>query len=161
MSNHWSEHGDILVHENRGSSMAGCVLVLTGTVMIPFIAAGWVAVTAWLMLWTAFGVNAMSNIVRVEFDRRSGSVRQRNALGLKWTDRLEGFASVQVVRATSARGYPQIRVNLKRADARGRLESCYYLVAIYGLVGDAEKNEARQWGDRLARFLHLPLHVDL
>ena len=161
MSNYWSEHGDTLVHENRGTAMFGWVLVIVATLMIPFIARGWVAVAAFLMLWIVFGLQAMAIIARVEFDRRSRTMRQRNVLGLKWTDRLDGFASVHVVRATSARGNRQIRVNLNRRDPLGRFDSPAYSVAIYGSTSEASEKEAREWGDRLAQFLYLPLQLDL
>jgi hypothetical protein len=161
MSNYWSDQGDTLVHENRGTALFGWVLVIVGTLMIPFIARGWVAVAAWLMLWTLYGLQAMAIIARVEFDRRSRTMRQRNLLGLKWTDSLDRFASVQVVRATSARGNRQIRVNLKRVDPLGRFESPDYLVAIYSFTGEASEKEAREWGNRLAQFLHLPVQLDL
>jgi hypothetical protein len=161
MSNYWSAHGDILVHENRGTATFGWVLVIAGTLMIPFIASGWVAVAACLALWIVYGLQAMALVARVEFDRRSRTMRQRNALGLKWTDPLDGFASVQVVRATSARGNPQIRVKLKCGERSGHPGSADYLVAIYGRASDAGEKEAREWADRLAQFLHLPLQLDL
>ena len=42
---------------------------------------------------------------------------------------------------------------------RGVLGLC--LVAIYPFPSEADENEAREWGDRLARFLDLPLRLEL
>ena len=123
-----------------------------------FVASG-VTVAACLGLWTVFVLEAMTTATRVEFDRRSKTLRQRNVLGLKSTDRLDRFARVQVVRAMSFRGSPQIRVNLKRDD--GYSDASQYLVAIYGWPGEAGEKAAREWGERLARFLTIPLEVDL
>jgi len=159
--NYWSENGDVLVHENRGTRAVGCVLVAVGTAIIPFIAKGWVAVAACVMLWTVFGMGAMTTAVRVEFNRRAGTMWQRNVLGLKWTERLHEFVSVRLVRAITFRGNPQIRVNLKRADRIGDSGSGEYLVATYAWPGGASEKEAREWGGRLARFLKIPLDDEL
>jgi hypothetical protein len=36
-----------------------------------------------------------------------------------------------------------------------------YTVAAYASPGEADENEAREWGGRLARFLDLPLRLQL
>jgi hypothetical protein len=47
----------------------------------------------------------------------------------------------------SFRGSPQIRVNLKRYDVHS--DTSEYLVAIYGVPGEASEKAARKWGERL------------
>jgi hypothetical protein len=127
----------------------------------PFFVSVWVGVLGDLMLWSLFGFQALADVERVEFDRGSRTMRQRSTLGLKWTDRLDRFAGVRVIRATSGRGHLQIRVTLKRAGVVRFSESPEYLVAVYGFPGEGDEKEAREWGDRLAQFLHLPLEVEL
>jgi hypothetical protein len=161
MSNYWSETDDVLVHENRGTVVAGVLLFIAVTAMIPFITSGWLTVAACLMCTTLFGLGAMDIIARVEFDRRSGTMRQRNVLGLKWTDRIDRYASVQVVRTRGGLGYRRIEVNLKRAGVVRYSETPKYVVAMYGFNDDATATQAREWGERLARFLKIPLDVDL
>jgi hypothetical protein len=160
MSNHWSEDGDILVHDYR--SRVGWLVVFVLIVTIPlFFISLWVGVVGSLMLWSLMGFQALADVDRVEFDRRSKTMRQRSALGLKWTDPLDRFACVEVVRRRGPRGWVQIRVSLRRAGEVRLSESPDYVVALYGSSGEAARQEAREWGDRLARFLQLPLKVDL
>lgn len=159
MSNHWSEDGDILVHDYR--TRVGWLLVFATLVPVPlFFISSWLGAVGGLMFWSLLGFQALADVDRVEFDRLSRTMRQRSALGLRWTDPLDRFACVEVVREPGARGWMRIRVSLQRAGTVRLSESPDYVVALYG-AGQAAEQEAREWGDRLARFLQLPLKVDL
>jgi hypothetical protein len=114
-----------------------------------------------LLWWFFFGLQALSNIQRVEFDRRTRMMRQRNMLGLKWTEPLDRLAAVRVVRGRTLRGTPRIFVNLTRSEPLDKGSSPEYVVAVYFFPSEADEREAREWGDRLARFLHLPLRLEL
>jgi hypothetical protein len=160
MSNYWVEDGDVLVHDYR--TRIGWLAAFVAIVSIPlFFVSGWIGVVGGLMLWFLFGIQALAGVDRVEFDRRSRTMRQRSALGLKWTDPLDRFESVYVVREMGGRGYMRIRVSLTRAGVVRYSESPDFVVALYGSTGKDDEKEAREWGDRLARFLQLPLQIDL
>lgn len=160
MSNYWAEAGDVLVHDYR--TRIGWLAAFVAIASIPlFFVSVWIGVVGGLMLWFLFGIQALADVDRVEFDRRSRTMRQRSALGLKWTDPLDRFESVYVVREMGGRGYMRIRVSLTRAGVVRYSESPDFVVALYGFPGKDDEKEAREWGDRLARFLQLPLQIDL
>jgi hypothetical protein len=96
---------------------------------------------------------------RVRLTLQNHAAAQR--AGLRRTDPLDRFACVEVVRERGARGWVRIRVSLQRAGTVRLSESPDYVVELYGSAGEAAEQEAREWGDRLARFLQLPLKVDL
>jgi hypothetical protein len=160
MSNYWSENGDVLVHDYRTRIGWLAAFVAIGSIPLFFISA-WVGVVGGLMLWFLFGFQALADVDRVEFDRSTRTMRQRSALGLKWTDPLDRFESVYVVREMSGRGYFRIRVSLTRAGKVPYSESPDYVVALYAWTGETAEKDAREWGNRLAQFLNLPLKLDL
>ena len=162
MSDYWSEDGDILVHESRDMPI-GCLLVIVTIVGLLFLAvAAWpVGVLGAVMLWFFFGLHLLSFVQREEFDRRRKVMRRQGVLGLRWTEPLDRFTSVYVVRGYSKRGVPQIRVDLMRGEPLEKGTGPEYSVAVYPLAGEANENRAREWGDRLARFLDLPLRLQL
>src|SRR5437762_7245422 len=160
MSNYWSENGDVLVHDYR--TRIGWLAGFAAIGSIPlFFVSMWIGVVGGLMLWLLFGFQALADVDRVEFDRSTGTMRQRSALGLKWTDPLDRFERVYVGRAMSGRGHIRIRVSLTRAGKVRYSESPDYVVALYGFPGEAAEQDAREWGNRLARFLNLPLELNL
>jgi len=160
MTNHWSEDGDIPVHDRR--TRVGWLVVFAAIVPVPlFFMSSWLGAVGGLMFWSLLGFQALAGVDRVEFDRLSRTMRQRSALGLRWTDPLDRFACVEVVRERSPRGSARIRVSLQRAGTVRLSESPDYVVALYGFAGKTDEQEAREWGDRLARFLQLPLKVSL
>src|SRR5436853_307963 len=132
MSDHWSEDGDILVHERRGMPI-GCLGVIVAIVGICFLAVStWpVGVLGNLMLWFFFGLGLLSFVQREEFDRRRKVMRRQGVLGLKWTEPLDRFACVHVVRVHSSRGLPQIRVSLGRSELLEKGTEAEYSVALY------------------------------
>lgn len=160
MSNYWFEGGDVLVHDYRTRIGWLAAFVAIGSIPLFFVSV-WIAVVGDLMLWFLVGFQALADVDRVEFDRRSRTMRQRSALGLKWTDPLDRFENVYVVREMGGRGSMRIRVSLTRAGVVRYSESPDFVVALYGLPGKDDEKEAREWGGRLARFLQLPLKLDL
>jgi hypothetical protein len=160
MSNYWFEDGDVLVHDYRTRIGWLAAFVAIGSIPLFFVSV-WIAVVGDLMLWFLVGFQALADVDRVEFDRRSRTMRQRSALGLKWTDPLDRFENVYVVREMGGRGSMRIRVSLTRAGVVRYSESPDFVVALYGLPGKDDEKEAREWGGRLARFLQLPLKLDL
>jgi hypothetical protein len=121
----------------------------------------WVGIIGDLMLWTMFLLNGLIAAERTEFDRGSRTMRRQSAFGRGWTDRLDHVSAVQVGRAMNFRGTPQIRVSLLRGSPPDYSDPQPQVVAIYGLPGEHDEMEARKWGERLARFLNLPLKLDL
>jgi len=161
MSDYWSEDGDILVHERRDRPFLLLVIVAIGGCLLLVLAPWPVGALGTLMLWSIFGLAFLSSVQREEFDRRKKIMRRRGVLGLKWTEPLDRFACVHVVRGYSRRGWPQIRVNLRRGERLEKGTGPEYLVAVYPFPKEADENKAREWGDRLARFLDLPLRLEL
>ena len=162
MRNDWSEDADTLVLKSRGTPI-GWVIVATAMIGVFFYIsfAGLIGVLGNLMLWFIVGLEVLSFVQSVEFDRRTGIMRQRGAFGRQWTRPLDGFAGVHVLRARSGRGNRQIRVNLKVRERLGKAGSPECVVAVYPFPNDADEQDARTWGDRLARFLDLPVRIDL
>jgi hypothetical protein len=159
MGNYWSEDGDVLVHDRR--SPIGWLVVFMAIVTIPlFFISVWVGVVGGLMLWSLFALQALADAERTEFDRRSKTVRKQSVLGCRWTDRLDHFTAVRVWRATTLRS-PQIRVSLIRGDPPQYSDIPGHVLAVYASPGESDEKEAREWSDRLARFLQLPLQIDL
>src|SRR4029453_5760926 len=97
-SNYWFEDGDVLVHDNR--TRIGWLAAFVAIVSIPlFFVSGWIGVVGGLMLWFLVGIQALADVDRVEFDRRSRTMRQRSALGLKWPNPPNPFDSVRACAA--------------------------------------------------------------
>ena len=163
MTDYWSEDEDILVHESRDMRY-GCLLLVMAAIggFLLLSLGSWpVGVLGTLVLWFIFGVQFLSSVLSEEFDRRRKVMRRRGVLGLKWTEPLDRFASVHVVRGYSKLGWPQIRVNLRRVERLEKGTGPEYLLAVYPLPSEADENKARESGDRLARFLNLPLRLEL
>jgi hypothetical protein len=162
MSDHWSEDGHVLVHERRRRPIAW-LLVFLAVAGLFFLAtaAPLVGILGNLILWSICGLQLLMYVEREEFDRGTRTLRQRGLLGLKWTEPLDRFASIHVVRGYTRRGSRVIRVNLARRQAPGKGRSPEYVVAVYSFPSAANEKEAREWGDRLARFLELPLRLEL
>lgn len=158
MRDYWSEDGDILVHERRGSSI-GWLLVLTAAIGVGFLAMStWlVGLLGNLMVWFFFALSVLSFVRREEFDRRTNIMRRQGLLGLKGTESLDRFAYVQVFRGRSARGTRKTCVNLGRGEPREKAMQPEYTVALYMSPSEGDEKEAREWGERLASFLSLPL----
>jgi hypothetical protein len=161
MRDYWSEDGDILVHERRGRSF-GWLLVLIATVGV-----GFLAVSTWLvgllgnvMLWFFVALEFLSFIRREEFDRRTNIMRRQGVLGLEWTEPLNRFAYVRVFRGFTGRGTRKTCVNLGRREPRETAMMPEYTVAVYFYPSEGDEKEARQWGQRLALFLNLPLRSE-
>jgi hypothetical protein len=162
MSDYWSENGDILVHEKHRLPIGFLIVIVATCGGLLFTMATWpAAIFGNLLLWFVFGLELLSYVQREEFDRRRKIIRQRGVLGLKWTEPFDRFASVHVARSRSVRGTPQIRVNLTRRERLEDGSSPEYCVTMYHLPSEADENEAREWGDRLARFLDLPVRIEL
>ena len=160
MSNYWSENGDILVHDCR--TPLGWLTFFAAIASVPlFFVSVWVGIVGDLTLWSMFVLHGLTAAVRTEFDRGSRTMRRRSPFGRSWTDRLDPFTAVQVGRAMSVRGTPQLRVSLMRGDPPHYSDVSGLVVAVYALPGEYDEKEARKWGDRLARFLNLPLKLDL
>jgi hypothetical protein len=162
MRNDWSEDGDTLVLKSRGTPI-GWVIVATAMIGVSFYItfAGLIGVLGNLMLWFMVGLGLLSSVERVECDRRAGIMRQRDAFGRQWTTPLKEFAGVHVLRARSGRGNRQIRVNLQIRERLGEAWSPECVVAVYWSPDAADEQNARKWGDRLAKFLDLPVRIDL
>src|SRR5260221_5051704 len=162
MRNDWSEDGDTLVLKSHGIPIGWVIVPVAMIGVYSYITSpGLTGVLGNLMLWFMVGVGFLTSVQRVEFDRRIGTMRQRDAFGREWTSPLKGFAGVHVLRARSGGGKRQIRVNLEVRERLGRTGSPECGVAVYWLPNDADEQEARKWGDRLARFLDLPVRIDL
>jgi hypothetical protein len=161
-SDYWSEDGDVLVHESR-SGPIGWLLIFAALVGAFFFATSkpLVGILGNLVLWSIFGLQLLSYVEREEFDRRSRTMRQRGLFGRSWTESFDRFAGIQVVRGYSGRGSPQIRVSVERCQVLGKRLAPEYVVAIYPFPTAADESEAREWGDRLARFVELPLRLEL
>jgi hypothetical protein len=160
MKDYWLENGDILVHKGQGVPIGLLVIVAIGGFVFLAVAPWPVGVLGSLLLWFVFALELLSFVQSEEFDRRRKVMRRRGVLGLGWIEPLDRFACVDVVRGYSKRGLPQIRVNLERVGLeKGAGPEC--LVALYPFPSEADENEAREWGDRLARFLDLPLRLQL
>lgn len=158
MRDYWSEDGDILIHERRGRPI-GWLVVLIATVGV-----GFLAVSTWLvgllgnlMLWLFFALEVLSFVRREAFDRRTNIMRRQGVLGLKWTESLDRFAYVQVFHGYTARGLRKTCVNLGRGERREKAMLPEYTLAVYVSPSEADEKEAREWGQRLASFLTLPL----
>jgi hypothetical protein len=162
MIDYWSEDGDLLVHKNRARQV-GAFLVFTAIVGVVFLAVStWsVGILGNLMLWGFTGLGYLSSVQRDEFDRQGKVLRRQGVHGLKWTEPLDHFTCVQVVRGRNSLGWSRICVSLVRGERfqRGTTPECS--IALYPFLSEAEQNEAREWGERLARFLDVPLHVHL
>jgi len=160
MSSYWFEDGDVLVHDRR--TPLGWLTLFVAIASVPlFFVSVWIGIVGGLMLWSMFLLHGLVETERTEFDRGSRTMRQRSAFGRIWTDRLDHFTTVRLARAISFRGSPQIRVSLMRGDPPGSSALPGHVVAIYAFPGEYDEREARRWSDRLARFLGLPLKVDL
>ena len=97
------------------------------------------------------------DIRREEFDRRTNIMRRQGVVGLKWTEPLGRFAYVQVFRGYTVRGTRETCVNLGRREPRETAMLPEYIVAAYFSPSEDDEKEAREWGQRLALFLNLPL----
>ena len=165
MRDYWSEDGDSLVHKPPSTPVAALVLAVIVVVMVSLV---FLAVSSWLvgilgalMLWALLGLDYLSSVKRHEFDRQGNVLRRQGVHGLEWVEPLDHFTGVQVIRRRNARGWLQIRVNLRRGEEfrKGTTPECS--IAVYPGSSEASQNEAREWGERLARFLNVPLQVEL
>jgi hypothetical protein len=162
MIDYWSEDGDLLVHKSRARQI-GAFLFFTAIVGVLFLAEStWpVGILGNLMLWGFVGLGYLSSVQRDEFDRHGRVLRRQGVRGLKWTEPLDHFTGVKVVRGRNSLGWSRICVNLVRGERfqKGTTSEC--AIAIYPSLSEADRNEAREWGERLAQFLDVPLQVQL